>query len=110
MLSGTYANNATCAVSGTGKGEEYIRAVAAYDVSARIEYGGRSLEQACKETLFEKLPPEAGGFIAVNTSGEITMPFSSQGMFRGFCTSSGKCSVGIWEDLIDSDIIKSLTT
>jgi beta-aspartyl-peptidase (threonine type) len=98
---GTYANDATCAVSCTGKGEEFMRIVAAHDISARIEYGGRSLDAACRETVFKKLPAETGGVIAVNSAGECSMPYNSIGMFRAYCDSSRKCNLGIWEESID---------
>lgn len=97
---GTYANDRTCAVSATGKGEEFMRYVAAYDVSARIEIGGMSLNDAVKDTVFKKLPTGSGGIIAVNSNGDYSMEFNSKGMFRGVCDSSGNCEVGIWEDLI----------
>jgi beta-aspartyl-peptidase (threonine type) len=97
---GTYANDGTCAVSATGKGEEFMRHVAAYDVSARIEIGGMSLNDAVKDTVFKKLPTGSGGIIAVNSYGDYSMEFNSKGMFRGVCDSSGSCEVGIWEELI----------
>jgi beta-aspartyl-peptidase (threonine type) len=97
---GTYANDRTCAVSATGKGEEFMRYVAAYDVSARMEIGGMSLNDAVKDTVFNKLPTGSGGIIAVNSHGDYSMEFNSKGMFRGVCDSSGQCEVGIWEDLL----------
>jgi beta-aspartyl-peptidase (threonine type) len=97
---GNYANDATCAVSATGKGEDFLRHVAAYDVSSRIAYGEMSLHDAVHSVVFEKLPPECGGMIAINAEGEYVMEFSSLGMFRGVCDSSGKGVVGIWEELI----------
>ena len=95
---GTYANNKTCAVSCTGSGEYFIRAVAAYDVSAQIEYGGRSLKEAC-ETLIHKRLKEIngdGGLIAINTNCEIDMSFNSEGMYRGYKTSDKKMEVKIY--------------
>jgi beta-aspartyl-peptidase (threonine type) len=97
---GTYANDETCAVSATGKGEEFMRHVAAYDVSARVEIGGMTLEEAVQDTVFKKLPSESGGIIAINRLGEYSMQFNSRGMFRAVCDSYGDCQVGIWEDLI----------
>src|SRR6266478_7359621 len=66
---GTYANNATCAVSATGHGEYFIRAVAAYHVCAAVEYRGLNLQQAVRETLHEILAALGGdgGLIAVGT-------------------------------------------
>lgn len=82
---GTYANNETCAVSCTGHGEYFIRGVAAYDVSSRIEYGGMNLEQAAEKVVHERVKNMGGegGLIAVDARGNISMPFSSRGMYRG---------------------------
>lgn len=81
---GTYAKNATCAVSCTGDGEYFMRCVAAYDVCALMEYKGYSLPQACEEVLgkLTKLGGE-GGLIAVDRGGNIEMVFNSEGMYRG---------------------------
>lgn len=97
--SGTYANDNTCAVSATGKGEFFIRHVVAYDISSRIAYGGRTLENAVKETVFEQLPAATGGVIAINKHGEYTMQFNSDGMFRGGCDADGNCEMGIWSEV-----------
>jgi beta-aspartyl-peptidase (threonine type) len=97
---GTYANDETAAISCTGKGEDFMRHVAAYDVSARVEIGGMTLEEAVQDTVFKKLPAESGGIIAINRLGEYSMQFNSRGMFRAVCDSDGNCQVGIWEDLI----------
>lgn len=83
---GTYANNATCAVSCTGTGEMYIRMVAAYDVSARMQYAGATLREASDAVMFGTLPSIGGkgGLIAVDRNGQIAMPFNTEGMYRGF--------------------------
>ena len=82
---GTYANNSTCAVSCTGHGEYFIRGVVAYDLSCRIEFGGKNLKQAASEVIHEKLKRMGGegGLIAVDSSGNICMPFNTKGMYRG---------------------------
>lgn len=82
---GTYANNKTCAISCTGHGEYFIRGVVAYDVSCRMEYGGRNLEQAVNEVIHERMAQMGGegGLIAVDSSGNIFMPFNTEGMYRG---------------------------
>ena len=97
---GTYANDRTCAVSTTGKGEEFIRYTAAADVSARMEIGRLSLAQAAWQTVFRKLPKGSGGLIAVDCRGNVAMEFNSKGMFRGVCHSNGKGSLGIWKDMV----------
>ena len=96
---GTYANNATCAVSATGHGEQFIRFVVAYDIAARMEYGGKSLEDSCHATVHGRLTRDDGGVIAVDPKGNIAFVFNSPGMFRGFCDNEGSCQVGIWEEM-----------
>ena len=88
---GTYANNATCAVSCTGSGEYFIRGVVAYDVSCLMEFKGLSLEAACEETIHNRLLKinGDGGLIAVDTLGNIAMPFNTEGMYRA-CRKSGE--------------------
>ncbi len=83
---GTYAGNETCAVSATGTGEMYIRMVAAYDIAARMRYGGATLAQAAHAVMFESLASIGGkgGLIAVDGQGNIAMPFNTEGMYRGF--------------------------
>lgn len=86
---GTYANNKTCGVSCTGHGEYFIRNVVAYDVAALMEYKGLSLEQAANEVVMKKLKPQQaeGGLIAMDAKGNITMPFNTPGMYRGYMKS-----------------------
>jgi len=94
---GTYANNATCAVSCTGDGEYFIRAVVAYDVSALMEYRGMKLPDAAQSALdkAKRLGGE-GGLIAIDKEGNIALPFNSNGMYRGYVDSSGKFVVDIY--------------
>ncbi|WP_114196049.1 isoaspartyl peptidase/L-asparaginase family protein [Edaphovirga cremea] len=95
---GCYANNATVAVSSTGTGEIFMRTVAAYDVSALMEYGGLSLQQATDKVVMEKLLAlgGSGGLIAVDRDGNIALPFNSEGMYRGFGYVGDAASVGIY--------------
>lgn len=95
---GCYANNATCAISTTGKGEAFIRAVAAYDISALMEYTGLSLEQAANKVVHEKLPllDGAGGLIAVDSHGNVVMPFNTEGMYRGSLVVGSAAQVAIY--------------
>lgn len=97
---GTYANNETCAVSCTGSGEFFIRGVVAYDVSCLMEYKGLSLEEAAKEVIQNRVLKIGGdgGLIAVDTKGNITMPFNTEGMYRAFKKSNGDTSVSIYKD------------
>lgn len=95
---GTYANNATCAVSCTGHGELIMRAVAAYDVSALMEYSGLSLAEACEIVIHRRLVSEHGtaGLIAVDRTGAIALPFNSGGMYRAAISSTTDLLVDIW--------------
>jgi beta-aspartyl-peptidase (threonine type) len=83
---GCYAANATCAVSTTGTGEMFIRMVASYDVAAQMEYRGASLEEAAHSVMHEKLPRIGGkgGMIAVDGQGNVSLPFNTEGMYRGY--------------------------
>ena len=91
---GTYADNATCAVSCTGTGEFFIRNAIAFDVSARMAYKGDSLSEAVRQILHEKLDPGIGGIIAVSREGDLVMDFNTPGMFRGAADSSGRFEIG----------------
>lgn len=97
---GTYANNATCAISCTGHGEPFIRSVAAYDVSCVMEYKGMSLAEAMNFVVKEKLPrlEGEGGMIGVDAASNISMVFNSAGMYRAFLHSNGTSFAGIYND------------
>jgi beta-aspartyl-peptidase (threonine type) len=96
---GTYAKNDSCAISCTGHGEIFIRAVAAYDVSALIEYRNLSLADACNEVVLNKLVKMEGegGLIAVNNKGEFALVFNSEGMYRGVKSSDGTNETRIYK-------------
>lgn len=96
--SGTYANNATCAISCTGNGEIFLRAVAAYDVSALMEYKGYSLQQAMEEVINKKLlsMEGEGGMIGVDAMGHGALIFNSAGMYRGIKSSDGTNEIDIY--------------
>ena len=96
---GTYANNKTCAISCTGHGEIFIRAVAAYDVSALMEYKGEPLDKACDEVVNHRLHNMGGegGLIAVDKQGNASMVFNSAGMYRGVKSSDGTNEVAIYK-------------
>lgn len=95
---GTYANDGTCAVSCTGHGESFIRAVAAYDVSALMEYKGLSLAEAVHEVVHRKLPllEGDGGMIAIDRNGHIVLDFNCSGMYRGHCGDDGVVHTAIF--------------
>ena len=96
--SGTYANNRTCAVSCTGHGEYFMRAVAAYDISAMMEYKIISLKDAADIVVHQKLYPAGGegGLIAIDKFGNISMPFNSEGMYRACVDSDSEINVMIY--------------
>jgi beta-aspartyl-peptidase (threonine type) len=83
---GTYADNRTAAVSCTGTGEMFIRTAAAYDVCARMAYAGVSLDEAARAVVMKVLPALAGrgGLIAVDGQGNLSLPFNTEGMYRGW--------------------------
>ena len=97
---GTYANNQTCAVSCTGTGEYFIRAVAAYDVCCLMEYKGYTLQQACEEVVMNKLVKLGGegGLIAITTAGDIALPFNSEGMYRASKKNEEETFTAIFKD------------
>ena len=94
--SGTYADNATCAVSCTGHGEYFMLGVTAYDVAARMKYAGIDLIPAARASIdyLTSIDGE-GGLIAVDALGNVTLPFNSEGMYRGWI-SDGRQYVEIY--------------
>jgi beta-aspartyl-peptidase (threonine type) len=96
---GTYADNSTCAVSCTGHGEFFMLGVTAYDVAARMKYKGIGLVDSARETIDQlgEIGGE-GGLIAVDRMGNVTMPFNSKGMYRGWIDSSAAVNVLIYQD------------
>ncbi|MFN6963034.1 MAG: isoaspartyl peptidase/L-asparaginase family protein [Pyrinomonadaceae bacterium] len=94
---GTYADNSTCAVSCTGHGEFFMLGVTAYDVAARMKYGGQRLAVAARETV-EQLARIGGegGLIAVDANGGVALPFNSDGMYRGWVTAGQPPQVQIY--------------
>lgn len=97
---GTYANNATCAISCTGWGEFYIRLVMAKSISDRMELAHQSLKDACNEMIMKQLGELGGdgGMIAVDKDGNIAMPFNTEGMYRAYITSDGKKEIKIFKE------------
>jgi beta-aspartyl-peptidase (threonine type) len=95
---GSYANNKTCAVSSTGDGEVLIQNVAAFHVSAIMQYKGLHLKEACNYLIKEELKDVKGdmGIIAVDPAGNWAFEFNSERMHRGWRTSDGEQGVGIY--------------
>jgi len=93
---GTYCNK-FAAVSGTGVGEFFLRNCVSYQVCARMEFGGQSLEKATQEVI-SSLPSDIGGVIAVDSQNNVVLKFNTLGMSRACATSEGKYFIGIWEN------------
>lgn len=98
---GTYANDATCAVSCTGEGEYFIRAGVARDVHCRMDYKGETLDAACREVVQGTLVQMGGegGLVAVDKAGNFSLPFNTEGMYRAARSSDGQEVIGIYGDL-----------
>lgn len=95
---GTYADDASCALSGTGKGEEFIKHTVARTVAALVEYEGMTCDAAAEKVMAERLQPGDGGLIGVGADGGIVWAFNSAGMFRGAADSTGRFETRIWQD------------
>ncbi len=97
---GTYANNSTCAVSCTGSGEFFIRGLAAYDISALMEFKGVGLAEAAEEVINKRIVELGGegGCIAVDAEGNIAMPFNTLGMYRAYRKADGSEEISIYGD------------
>lgn len=95
---GTYANNATCAVSSTGWGEFFIRGMVAHDISALMEYKGLSLQEAAREVIQKKIPALGGdgGIVAIDHEGNVAMEFNTAGMYRAKMNKNGELEIGIY--------------
>lgn len=96
---GTYAENGNCAISCTGQGEYFIRSVAAYDVATRYKYKGGALKTAVCETLEERIKPMGGkgGIIALSSTGEMGVHFTTKGMYRGWVNENGQMQVELFK-------------
>lgn len=97
---GTFAENGVCAVSCTGHGEFFIRNLVAYDVAARMKYQGATLAAAAETIIHDKLAKldARGGLIAVDSQGNVSTPFNSDGMFRAWIGPDGVAHVAVFED------------
>jgi L-asparaginase / beta-aspartyl-peptidase len=97
---GTYANNASCAVSATGHGEYFIRNNVAADICARVLYGGVSVTRAAEDVVMKRLVIQKGdgGVIAMDRRGTIVMPFNSSGMYRGSRTAGAEAVTRIFKE------------
>ncbi len=96
---GTYANNKTCAISCTGNGEYFIRGVVAYDVACLMEFKNLSVQDAANEVIHKRILAIGGegGLIAIDSKGNIAMPFNTEGMYRALKTSKGEEAIAIYK-------------
>ncbi|NQX78191.1 isoaspartyl peptidase/L-asparaginase family protein [Gilvibacter sp.] len=97
---GTYANNASCAVSSTGWGEYFIRAMVAHDISALMEYKGMNIQDAARTVIHDKVGGLGGdgGIVAIDKDGNIAMEFNTAGMYRAHMNADGDLVIGIYKD------------
>jgi len=96
---GTWADDATCAVSATGHGEAFIRAALAHEVDAGLRLAGLGLEEACQRALARVTAlGSRGGLVAVDTAGRVASPFTTRGMARGWIGSEGAARVSLFAD------------
>jgi L-asparaginase / beta-aspartyl-peptidase len=96
---GTYADNASCAVSATGHGEFFIRFGAAHEIAARLRHGGKSLAEAASEVVAELGGiGGSGGLVAVDGDGNVALPFNCSGMYRGYVTADGIIHTAIYDE------------
>ncbi|OCW59067.1 isoaspartyl peptidase/L-asparaginase family protein [Hoeflea olei] len=100
---GTYARNGVCAVSGTGKGEYFIRHAVAHEIASRMAYLGESLEDAASKVIHQDLKPHdiGAGLVAVGADGAITAPYNTDGMFRGWVLPGGRMFVASHAEVFD---------
>lgn len=98
---GTYARDGVCAVSCTGQGEIFIRLVAAYDLAARMHYGGQALEDAANALVFETLASHhiGAGMVTLGATGNPFAPYNTLGMYRGWITTHGEMTVATHAEL-----------
>ncbi len=102
---GTFADDASCAVSGTGHGEFYMRNVVAYDICARVRYLHEPLEDAARKVVMEELVQQHadGGVIALDPAGNTAWPFNTAGMFRGKVAADSGPEIKIYAEGSDGD-------
>ena len=94
---GTYADNATVAVSATGVGEIFMRTVAAHEIAALVRYTGCSVREAADEVILRRIPAAGGrgGAIVLNRHGDVAMIYNTEGMYRGVIRADGEPDVAL---------------
>ena len=97
---GLYANNCSCAISCTGKGETFIKNCLAYDLHSRIIYKNESLKKASND-IINKIEKGSGGFISLDKYGNLEMPFNTKGMVRGWVNEKGIALINVFKEKED---------
>jgi L-asparaginase / beta-aspartyl-peptidase len=101
---GTYAENATCAVSATGHGEFFIRHAAAFAIAARLRHAGQSLDWAARAVIDELgAAGGSGGVVAVDLAGALALPFNTAGMYRGYIRDGEAIHTAIYDESYRSE-------
>lgn len=96
---GTYADDATCAISATGHGEFFIRFGAAFEIAARLRHAGQNLPEAAAVVIRELAASGgAGGLVAVDRAGALALPFNTAGMYRGYVWDEGPLLTAIYDE------------
>ncbi|HEY0275212.1 MAG TPA: isoaspartyl peptidase/L-asparaginase [Paenirhodobacter sp.] len=105
---GTYARDGVCAVSGTGKGEFFIRYVVGHEIASRVAYLGESVEAAARKVVMEDLAGSkttvgliGAGLVALDAKGQVSAPYNTPGMFRGWVTPEGQAYVATHEEIFE---------
>lgn len=99
---GTWADNATCAISATGHGEWFIRHAVAHDIASRIKYLGETLAQAAEKVVADLgAIGGSGGLVAVDHAGNVSLPFNSAGMYRGVIGADGLALTAIYREQLE---------
>lgn len=97
---GTYARDGVCAMSGTGKGELFIRHVVGHELASRMAYGGQGLGAAAEAIVIEDLSGYGAGLVAIDGAGGIAAPYNTDGMFRGWVTPDGGLHVATHAEVL----------
>ncbi|BCH56864.1 isoaspartyl peptidase/L-asparaginase family protein [Agrobacterium vitis] len=103
---GTYARDGVVAVSGTGKGEFFIRHAVGHEIASRMRYLGENLDDACQHVVFNDLAPHqiGAGLVAVGADGSVTAPYNTAGMFRGWIGPDGRMVVASHDTLFEMHV------
>jgi beta-aspartyl-peptidase (threonine type) len=109
---GTYANNESCAVSGTGTGEFYMRNIVAADICERVRYLHVTVEQAANDVVMKELVEQHGdgGVIALDAKGNVASPFNTNGMMTATVRADGKVTLQGWSKSAKPIIVPIIMT